>query len=207
MPDSDAFVVRRLEFLGGLALTGGWRPAERLPEIAFVGRSNVGKSSLLNLLVRRRAFARVSNTPGRTQEINFFRVNGEFLLVDLPGYGYARAAKEKRYKWRGLLDDYLTRTKQLRGVVALLDVRREPSPEDLLMLDRLADVEVPVLAAVTKIDKVNATARRSSLQRIVDVTGLDEEQIVPVSARTGEGRDELAAAITQLLKEPAWHPA
>ena len=89
----DPLAIRDLEFLGGMAAVGGWRPSSELPEVAFAGRSNVGKSSLLNRLVRRKAFARVSNTPGRTREINFFKVNGAFVFVDLPGYGYARVSK------------------------------------------------------------------------------------------------------------------
>ena len=101
MPETrDPLVIRDLEFLGGMAVQGGWRPPESLPEVAFIGRSNVGKSSLLNLLVRRKAFARVSRTPGRTQEVNFFRVNQDFILVDLPGYGYARVSKTRRHSGR-----------------------------------------------------------------------------------------------------------
>ena len=125
MSTPQPLVIRELEFLGGLAAVGGWRPDNALPEIAFVGRSNVGKSSLLNQLVRRKAFARVSRTPGRTREINFFRVNHRFVFVDLPGYGYARVAKERKQEWRPLMETYMKYTRQLRGIVQLLDVRRE----------------------------------------------------------------------------------
>jgi GTP-binding protein len=204
MPDVDPLVIRRLEFLGGMAKDGGWRPTGNLPEVAFAGRSNVGKSSLLNLLIRRRAFARVSNTPGRTQEINFFKVNDEFLLVDLPGYGYARVAKDKRNEWRGLIDGYLTRTTELRGVVLLLDIRREPGDHDIALLEYLSDLEVPVLAAITKVDKLSSVERPPALARIMEMTGLDDAQVVACSARTGEGRTELAEALVSLLGEPAW---
>jgi GTP-binding protein len=204
---SDPLVIRRLEFLGGMAKDGGWRPPGDLPEVAFAGRSNVGKSSLLNLLVRRRAFARVSNTPGRTQEINFFKVNDGFVLVDLPGYGYARVSKEKRSDWHTLMDRYLSRTTSLRGVVVLLDIRRDPTDNDLGMLDYLSELEVPVLAAITKVDKLSGAERAASMTRILEVTGLEETQVVACSAKTGEGRDELATALVALLGEPAWRAA
>jgi GTP-binding protein len=207
MASADPLVVRRLEFLGGMARAGGWRPPEALPEIAFVGRSNVGKSSLLNVLVRRRAFARVSNTPGRTQEINFFRVNDAFLLVDLPGYGFARASKEKRSAWQELVQAYLTRSQRLCGVVALLDVRRVPTAEDLAMFALLSDLQVPVLLAITKADKVSRAAGEVALLRIAERVGLVEEQILLVSARTGEGRDALATAVVHLLEQDACRPA
>ena len=103
----DALVIRKLEFLGGMAAADGWRPETTLPEIAFSGRSNVGKSSLLNRLVGRKKLARVSKTPGRTREINFFRVNDAFVLADLPGYGYARVSKERKAEWRPLLELYI----------------------------------------------------------------------------------------------------
>ena len=106
---TDPLVIRELRFLGPMATAGGWRPETTLPEIAFAGRSNVGKSSLLNRLVRRKAFARVSRTPGRTREINFFEVNRQFVLADLPGYGYARISKERRAEWRPLIEGYLRR--------------------------------------------------------------------------------------------------
>ena len=203
-PARDPLVIRHLAFLGGMSAAGGWRPEQRLPEVAFAGRSNVGKSSLLNMLVRRRAFARVSRTPGRTQEVNFFEVNRRFVIVDLPGYGYARVAKAKRHAWHGLIDTYLRHTEQLRGVVVLLDCRRDPTPDDLAMLGYLAELGVPTLVAVTKVDKLGAAAREASLRRIRAAAGLDEAQVVPCSAQTGEGRDEIAEALVDLLDESPW---
>lgn len=200
----DPLVIRSLDFLGGMAVAGGWRPPESLPEIAFVGRSNVGKSSLLNTLVRRKAFARVSRTPGRTQEVNFFDINHQFILVDLPGYGYARVAKTKRHDWQPLIDAYLRNTSQLRGVVVLMDVRRDPADDDVAMLEYLADLEIPALVAITKIDKLGKQARTEALTQILDATGLDDEQVIPFSAQTGEGRDEIAGAIASLLTAPPW---
>ena len=140
---ADPLVIRDLRFLGPMATVDGWRPETTLPEVAFAGRSNVGKSSLLNRLIRRKAFARVSRTPGRTREINFFEVNARFVLVDLPGYGYARISKERRAEWRPLIEGYLRRSTNLRGVVQLIDVRRDPTDDDLQMLDFLSEIGVP----------------------------------------------------------------
>ena len=156
---TDPLVIRSLKFLGGMAERGGWRPPTELPEIAFAGRSNVGKSSLLNRLVRRKAFARVSRTPGRTREINFFEVNERFVLVDLPGYGYAQISKEKKAEWRPLIEGYIRGTQQLRGIVQLLDLRRDPSDDDRQMLDFLGDLGIPTLIVVTKSDKLGTGAR------------------------------------------------
>src|SRR5581483_3524125 len=119
----DPLVVRDVEFLGGMTAPGGWRPATTLPEVAVSGRSNVGKSSLLNRLMRRKGLARVSQIPGKTREITFYRVNHTFVLVDLPGYGYARVSKQMRGQWRPLVEGYLRNSPQLRGVVQLVDAR------------------------------------------------------------------------------------
>jgi len=200
----DPLVIRSLEFMGGMAAAGSWRPDSQLPEVAFVGRSNVGKSSLLNKLVRRKAFARVSRTPGRTREINFFRVNDRFVLVDLPGYGYARVSKERKQEWRPLMEQYLRHTTQLRGIVQLLDVRRDPSDDDLDMLDFLAELEVPVLIAVTKVDKLSAAQRVGRMEELATSLGVGTEQLLPFSAQTGEGRDDLAAALVELVEEDPW---
>ncbi len=198
---TDALIVRQLEFLGGMASVDGWRPDSLLPEVAFAGRSNVGKSSLLNALLRRRAAARVSRTPGRTREINFFRVNDAFILVDLPGYGYARVAKERQAEWRPLIEGYLKSSPRLRGLVLLLDARREPSDDDRAMLAFLADAGLPVLVAITKMDKFGSAAGEERVNAIAAALELDREQVVPVSARTGLGRDELASALADLLAQ------
>ena len=200
--EKDALIIRNLEFLGGMSEKGGWRPPSDLPEIAFAGRSNVGKSSLLNTLVRRKSFARVSRTPGRTREINFFRVNNGFLLVDLPGYGYARISKEKKSEWRPMIAAYLKRTSQLRGIVLLLDIRREPTDDDRAMLDFLAEVEVPTIVALTKTDKLSKAAAGTRAAEIAKALALDADQIIPFSAVTGAGRVELLEAIVLLVGTP-----
>jgi GTP-binding protein len=199
---ADPLVIRDLKFLGPMATVDGWRPQTTLPEVAFAGRSNVGKSSLLNKLIRRKAFARVSNTPGRTREINFFEVNGQFVLADLPGYGYARISKERRAEWRPLIESYLRRSVNLRGVVQLLDVRRDPSGEDLQMLEFLAEVGAPTIVAITKVDKMSRAAIAKRIGDITAALGIDDDQVIPFSAVTGMGRDELAAAIVALMQAP-----
>jgi GTP-binding protein len=182
-----------------MAAADGWRPESELPEVAFAGRSNVGKSSLLNTLVRRKSFARVSRTPGRTREINFFRVNSHFVLADLPGYGYARISKEKKADWRPLIEGYLRHTPTLAGVVQLLDIRRDPSDDDVQMLDYLAELELPTVAVFTKKDKLSRLQADKRAGEIMGSLSLSKEQVILFSAVTGEGRDELAAAIASLV--------
>jgi len=148
--------------------------------------------------VRRKAFARVSRTPGRTREINFFEVNRRFVLVDLPGYGYAKISKDRRAEWRPLIEGYLRRSSNLRGVVQLIDVRRDPTDDDLQMLDFLSDLGTPTVVAITKVDKLSTTARAARIDELTASLGLDADQVIPFSAHTGAGRDALAAAIVAL---------
>ena len=202
MPPKDPLVIRSLDFIGPMATADGWRPTNDLPEVAFAGRSNVGKSSLLNRLVRRKAFARVSNTPGRTREINFFKVNDQFVLADLPGYGYARIAKERKAEWLPLIEGYLRTSTTLRGVVQLLDARHDPSNEDLQMLDFLAEIEKPTIVVLTKIDKLKAREIPERVKAIAVALRLEDDQIISFSAETNQGRDELAEALVALVQQP-----
>jgi len=195
----DPLVVRSIQFLGGMADVEGWRPESKLPEVAFAGRSNVGKSSLINRLVRRKKAARVSNTPGRTREINFFDVNGEFVIADLPGYGYARVSKERKAAWRPLIEGYLRHSPALRGVVLLLDVRHVPTRDDLQMLEFLSELGTPTIVVATKIDKLPRAQRSARVEKLALEAGVELEQVIPFSAVDGDGRDELAEAIVQLV--------
>lgn len=201
---ADPLVIRDIEYLGPMASPTGWRPTHAFPEVAFAGRSNVGKSSLINTLVRRKKLARVSNTPGRTREIHFFRINADFVLVDLPGYGYARISKERRAEWRPLIEGFLRESAGLRGVVQLLDARHDPTGDDLQMLDFLSDLGAPVIVAATKVDKLSPGALAERMGAIASTIGVDEEQIIPFSAVTRRGRDELAEAIVELVAQPSW---
>jgi GTP-binding protein len=196
----DPLVVRRLDFLGGMAGAHGWRPEPGLPEVAFAGRSNVGKSSLINRLVNRKKLARVSNTPGRTREINFFRVNDDFILVDLPGYGYARISKEARAAWKPLIEGYLRGSPRLRGIVHLLDARHDPTRDDLQLLEFLADIGVPTILVATKTDKLPRANVAKRVRELANAAGVEEDQVIPFSAVTGAGRAELAEAIVSLVK-------
>jgi GTP-binding protein len=184
-----------------MATIDGWRPEHLLPEVAFSGRSNVGKSSLINALVRRKAFARVSKTPGRTREINFFEVNKQFVIADLPGYGYAKISKERQEAWRPLIEGFLRGSSKLAGIVQLLDIRRELTEEDRQMFELLGETEVPTLIVVTKADKLSKGAARVAVEGLAKALRVDEEQILPFSAVTGEGRDELAEAVVSLVAE------
>lgn len=205
-PARDPLPIRKLEFLGPMATADGWRPENTLPEVAFAGRSNVGKSSLLNALVRRKAFARVSKTPGRTREINFFAVNGEFVLADLPGYGYARISKERQAEWRPLIEGFLRTSPRLAGIVQLLDIRREPTDDDRQMLDMLAEIGLPTLVVVTKTDKLSKSAIAKRVDELAGELEIDPDQIIPFSAVTGAGRDELAEAVVSLVAQASAPP-
>lgn len=203
-PRPDPLVIRHLEYLGPMATLDGWRPETTLPEVAFVGRSNVGKSTLLNKLMKRKAFARVSNTPGRTREIHLFDVNHQFVLADLPGYGYARISKARKAEWRPLIEGFLRDSVNMRGVVQLLDVRHDPTDDDFTMLDFLAELGVPTIFAVTKVDKLKRHEVTARVRALSTQLGLDIDQIVPFSGQTGEGRDDLAQALMELLALPDW---
>jgi GTP-binding protein len=195
----DPLIVRELEFLGGMASPRGWRPETTLPEVAFAGRSNVGKSSLINTLLRRSKAARVSNTPGRTREINFFKINDQFVLVDLPGYGYARISKDRKAEWKPMIESYLSTTPNLRGIVQLLDVRHDPTNDDLQMFDFLAQTGVPTMVVMTKTDKLSKAQAATRIRAITASLGLEDDQVIPFSAETGEGRDDLAESVMALV--------
>ena len=180
-------------------------PPGALPEVAFAGRSNVGKSSLINALAGRKALARISNTPGRTREVNFFDLGGRLMLVDLPGYGYARAAKTEIRRWHALIDDYLRGRPGLRRVALLIDARHGLKDADRQVMARLDKAAVSYQAVLTKADKVKAEARPALL------AGIEGElrrhpaahpEILLTSAQTGEGIPELRAALAALA-EPA----
>lgn len=171
-------------------------PAGELPEVALAGRSNVGKSSLLNKLVNRKRLARTSNTPGRTRLINFFLVNGSFHLVDLPGYGYARVPVGERDSWRKMVEGYLNNRPHLKGVLLLVDSRHPPTEMDLQMYGWLKFRGLPAAVAATKADKLSRSRLLQSLKVIRTELQLAEgDALVPFSAETGQGRDELLAVI------------
>jgi len=175
-------------------------PPHDLPQIAIAGRSNVGKSSLLNRLVGRKSIARTSKSPGRTREINFFLVDERFMLVDLPGYGFARAPKEVREKWGRLIEGYLSDTPRLLGIVMLIDARRGVTAEDRQMLEYLERLGTPALFALTKTDKLNRSGRIKAKADLRESLGVDDEQVIETSARSGEGVGSLRESVYALLE-------
>ena len=182
-------------------------PEGVFPEVAFVGRSNVGKSSLINTLVHRKNLAKTSNTPGRTQLINFFLINQRYAFVDLPGFGFARVPEAVRRNWGPMVETYLRERPSLRLVILIMDIRRDPAADDLNFLQWLNLYHIPVLQVLTKIDKLskNQVQHRvrqigKMLTEVVDcksVTGLEMPPIL-FSAKTGEGKDALWSAIEAL---------
>ena len=181
-------------------------PEELLPEIVFVGRSNVGKSSLINSLTNRKSLARTSGTPGKTQTINFFRVELKsadtrraFYLVDLPGYGYAKTSKTNRRLWAKFIDEYLSSRRDIKFVCQLVDMRHPPMESDLKSFTSLVEKNLPVLVVATKSDKLGKTQRQKHLDAIQKAFVIDEESILPYSSVKNEGRSGLLDVIINSL--------
>ncbi len=182
-------------------------PEELLPEIVFVGRSNVGKSSLINSLTNRKSLARTSGTPGKTQTINFFKVTlktsedirREVYFVDLPGYGYAKTSKTNRRLWAKFIDEYLSSRRDIKFVCQLIDMRHAPMESDLNSFASLVEKNLPVLVVATKSDKIGKTTRRKHLNTIQNALGVAADSILPYSSVKNEGRLELLDVILNSL--------
>ncbi|MGH9766753.1 MAG: ribosome biogenesis GTP-binding protein YihA/YsxC [Blastocatellia bacterium] len=174
-------------------------PKDRRPEIVFMGRSNVGKSSLINSLLGVKGLARTSSTPGRTQSINFFLINDKFYFVDLPGYGYAKTSKENRRAWGNLIEKYLAEREQLMLSILIVDARHEPSPLDLQMKSWLQHSGIPYLVVSTKVDKLSANERQKSRLRAEQV--LDTERVIPYSSLTRDGANQIWNEIRTSIAE------
>lgn len=186
--------------LTAVAVRENQYPAEDLPEIAFAGRSNVGKSSLFNTLVNRRNFARVSGNPGKTRTINFFEINGEFRIVDLPGYGYAKVSKSQSKEWGPMMENYLENRPNLLKVVQLVDVRHAPSAQDIQMYDYLRYHGLDGIVVATKADKVSRNELNKNLNVIKKSLKLDADDVViPVSSLKKTGVEALLDVIESVL--------
>lgn len=174
-------------------------PDNQLPEIAFAGKSNVGKSSLINALMNRKSLARTSAQPGKTQTINFYNINDELYFVDLPGYGYAKVSQQEKEKWGKMIEKYLHRSKVLQAVFLLVDIRHDPSANDRQMYEWiLANGYHPIVIA-TKLDKINRSQIAKQVKLVKQGLGVDKDTIViPFSAETKQGREEIYALIDQL---------
>ncbi len=174
-------------------------PPLELPEIAFAGRSNVGKSSLINALTGRKKLVKVSARPGKTQGLNFFRVGDQFFLVDLPGYGFAKVPKAMQDGWQSLISTYLEQRQTLRCVVVIMDIRHEAKSQDTQLIQWLKQNSIPCLPVYTKIDKVSGSIREKNARLLDAGHTLHAGERVLFSAKTGQGRDKLEAALAGFL--------
>ncbi len=177
-------------------------PDNRYPEVAFAGKSNVGKSSLINALMNRKSLARTSAQPGKTQTINFYNVNDEIYFVDLPGYGYARASEEIKAKWGKMIEDYLHKSKQLKAVFLLIDIRHAPGNNDCIMYDWIMKQGYHPIIIATKADKIKRSQLAGQVKLIRQTLGAGQDAlIIPFSAESKQGREEIYEVIGQFLPE------
>ena len=178
-------------------------PDTAYAEVAFAGKSNVGKSSLINALMNRKALARTSAQPGKTQTINFYNINDAMYLVDLPGYGYAKASEEVKAKWGKMIENYLHTSKQLKAVFLLIDIRHDPSANDKMMYDWIVSNGYKPVIIATKLDKLKRSQIQKHVKMVREGLGLEKEDVlIPFSAETKQGRDEIWALI-ESLQNPA----
>lgn len=184
-------IIRSLELETVCGVTSKF-PENTLPEIAFAGKSNVGKSSLINGLMNRKSFARISATPGKTQTINFYNINKELYLVDLPGYGYAKVSEKEKQKWGKMIERYLHSSKQLRAVFLLIDIRHDPSANDKQMYDWILSQGYHPIIIATKLDKLKRSQVAKHVKSVRQGLGLEPDAVlIPFSAVTKQGRDEI----------------
>ena len=191
-------IIQSVDFIKSAVKPSDYPPA-LLPEVVFAGRSNVGKSSLINTLVNRKRIARTSSTPGRTQLINFFDVNGSLVFVDIPGYGYAKVPKKVRDQWAPMIETYLSTRKTLKGLILIMDIRRNPGPTESNFVAWLTDRQVPTILVLTKADKLSRSRqldRQRIAAKVFPEAGTD---IILFSAKTRMGRDRLWNAIDSLV--------
>lgn len=200
MPLEQSMHVLSAEFITSAVNPPHYPPAER-PEIAFAGRSNVGKSSLINTLVNRKRLVKTSRTPGRTQLINFFDINRAFNFVDLPGYGYARVPAAVKKNWGPMVTTYLSTRKTLSGVVLLLDIRRVPGPEEGNFIDWLDQYRLAAILVLTKADKLSKTKQIRQQQAVAEALGIKQEALIRFSTKTRQGKEALWRAIIGLLPQ------
>ncbi len=174
-------------------------PRHMFPEVAFSGRSNVGKSSLINMLLGRKKMARISSTPGRTRSINFYRVDDRFCLVDLPGYGYSKVPEEEKEKWAFLIEDYLHHRRNLRGIIQIVDARHEPSQDDHLMMDWLLSAGLDFIIAATKCDKLSRSKLKPQREMIANKLEVEMEKVLLTSAKNRAGKKRLITFIKNAI--------
>ena len=191
-------IVKQTEFVKS-AVKPSQYPEDILPEIAFAGRSNVGKSSLINTLINRKNLVKTSSKPGCTQLINFFKINNELSFVDLPGYGYAKVSKKIRAQWSPMIKNYLFSRHSLVGVVLLMDIRRQPGKEELNLIQLFDNTDLPYIAVLTKADKFSKRKRHKRLELIADNLGVTKESVILFSAKSRLGRDVVWSEIDSFI--------
>ncbi|WP_339214463.1 ribosome biogenesis GTP-binding protein YihA/YsxC [Ornithinibacillus sp. FSL M8-0202] len=175
-------------------------PNDQLPEIALAGRSNVGKSSFINKLINRKNLARTSSKPGKTQTLNFYRINDAFYFVDVPGYGYAKVSKTEREKWGVMMEEYFQTRETLKAVLLITDIRHEPTRDDIQMYEFLKHFDLPVVVVATKLDKIPKGKRAQHIKQTINTLQMDKGDLVlPFSAETGEGKDEAWGILKKYL--------
>jgi GTP-binding protein len=175
-------------------------PTDNKPEFLLVGRSNVGKSSFINSIIERRNYARTSSKPGKTQTLNFYNVNNDFYLVDVPGYGYASVSKERQQKFGMMIEEYLTNRENLKEVFLLIDFRHKPTNDDLLMYNFLKYYDLSVTIILTKVDKIGRTLREKQLQLIKDTLNIKEEdKYILFSSTTKLGKNDVTSVIDKIV--------
>ncbi|MGR6835355.1 ribosome biogenesis GTP-binding protein YihA/YsxC [Syntrophomonas erecta] len=191
--------IKQAEFIG-VYVDLKLLPGDNKPEIAVVGRSNVGKSSFINRLANQRNLAKSSSTPGKTRTINYYQINQEWYMVDLPGYGFAKVSRAEQRRWGQLIENYLSQRKQLKGVILLVDIRHSPSQGDMMMMDWLIHYQIPVLIVANKADKISRGARPKYLTVIRKAFNLAaSESPIAFSAVKGDGMDEILEQLQEIL--------
>ena len=191
--------IKSAKFVTSATKPAQYPPAD-LPEIAFAGRSNVGKSSLINTLVNRKHLVKTSSTPGRTQLINFFNINEAVGFVDLPGYGYARVPVSVRKKWGPMIETFLSQRESLKGIVVIMDVRRTPGTEELDLLHWLAHYNIACILVITKADKLSKNKQTKQVNTIIQALGVSRQEVILFSAKTSLGKDAVWEAILTLVE-------
>jgi GTP-binding protein len=191
-----------MNILSAEFVTSATRPAQyppvNFPEIAFAGKSNVGKSSLINVLVNRKRLVKTSTTPGRTQLINFFDINGSMTFVDLPGYGYAKVPASIKKSWKPMIETYLSERSTLKAVVMIMDIRRTPDEKDLYLINWLGHHQIPTIPILTKTDKLNTAQLARQLTLVSATTGIPKYRVILFSAKTRIGKERIWDAIERI---------